>query len=280
MPMPSTTALLLNGAVALIAVASVVTIGRSMLGVEQTEPCSARYANAVQWSLEREDGGLMTTSDLQARLGATDWGLMDRVTVVKADHAAGSALAINLASKRPAATSSPSTGAGFEWVPQSAGPVAAACASYAFKLDRQFDFAAGGRLPGLIGGPAGSDRKDPKAFSVRLAWDEKGELDILSHAPGADSLRTVANERHASELPRGQWVNVDQEVILNTPGRSDGIVRVWLDGKLSFESHKVAFRTDATATVRGVLAEVAYARQPTTRDAASPVMVTPFEFRW
>jgi hypothetical protein len=274
MRMPSQTAILLNGAVALIAVASVVTMGRSMIGTD-AETCRVRYDNAIQWSLQRDDGQLLTASDLQARLGATDWGLMERVSVVKVDHGPGSALAVDLASHR-AATQSP--GAGFEWGPQSAGPVAAACVSYAFKLDRDFDFAAGGRLPGLLGGPSGSDRKAPEAFSARLAWDDKGQLDIVSQAPeGAARLK---NEYHASELPRGRWVMVDQEVVVNTPGRSDGILRVWLDGKLRFENRGVAFRTGAGSAVRGVLAEVAYARQPSARDNAAPVLLTPFEYRW
>lgn len=281
MRLPSTTALLLNGAVALIAVASIVTMGRSMLGGDEIESCRARYLNAVQWSLQRDSGELLTTSDLQARLGASDWGLMERVTVVKADHGTGTALAVDLMGKGSrAAAGSRAPGAGFEWSPQSAGPVAAACTSYAFKLDRQFDFAAGGRLPGLLGGPIGSDRNTPEAFSVRLAWDDKGQLDIHGHMPGLGSPRGVANERHTVELPRGRWVSVDQEVVLNTPGRSDGLVRVWLDGRLRFESRSVAFRTDARAAVRGVLSEVAYVRPPGTRDATSPVLVTPFEFRW
>ncbi len=282
MRMPSTTALLLNGGVALIAVASVATMGRSMLVREEIETCRARYSNAVQWSLLRDDGQLLSTSDLQARLGASDWGLMDRVTVVKADHAAGSALAVDLAGRSSTVAASPaqSTGAGFEWSPQSAGPVPAACATYSFKLDRDFDFAAGGRLPGLIGGPAGSDRNTPEAFSVRVAWNEDGLLDLHTQFPGASTSRALRNERDAIEVPRGRWVTVDQEVVLNTPGRDDGIVRVWVDGRLRFESHKAAFRTDTAGAVRGVLAEVAYARPSTSRDSASSVLVTPFEYRW
>ncbi|MFN3744029.1 MAG: polysaccharide lyase [Hyphomicrobiaceae bacterium] len=281
MRLPSTTALLLNGAVALIAVASVAAMGRSMLVGDAAEPCRSRYPNAVQWSLQRDDGELLTASDLQARLSATDWGIIDRVTVVRADHSAGSALAVDLSGRRASIHAIPSepVGAGFEWGPQSAGPVTAACASYAFKLDRQFAFGPGGRLPGLLGGSSGDSRAAPDAFSVRLAWDDRGQLDILSHLAAAGAPR-VANERSGTELPRGRWVSVDQEVVLNTPGRADGIVRVWLDGKLHFESRKVAFRADAHATVRGVLAEVAYARPPAARTSESRVLVTPFEFRW
>lgn len=282
MRLPSTTALLLNGAVALIAVASVVAMGRSMFIRDDVESCRVRYSNAVQWSLQRDDGQLLTASDLQARLGGTDWGLMDRATVVKADHKAGSALAVDLAGGlgRTATTPSQSTGAGFEWSPQSAGPVAAACLSYAFKFGRDFDFAAGGRLPGLLGGPAGSDRKTPEAFSVRVAWDDKGQLDLHTQFPGMNTSRALSNELDTAELPRGRWVTVDQEVILNTPGLSDGVVRVWVDGKLRYESRKATYRAETAAAVRGVLAEVAYARQPGPRDGASEVLVTPFEFRW
>jgi hypothetical protein len=269
------TVILLNGAVALIGIASIVTIGRSMLGGNEAVPCRERYDNAVQWSLLRDDGHLLTPSDLQARLGASEWGVLDRVNVVKVNHGPGTALAVDLGARHSAAQSH---GAGFQWGPQSAGPVAAACASYAFKLDPKFDFAAGGRLPGLLGGPTASDHTAPEAFSARLSWDDSGRLNILAQAQGG--ARPLANERHTAELPRGRWVAVDQEVILNTPGQNDGVLRVWLDGKLSFESLKVAFRTDAGAAVRGILAEVAYARPPMARDDASPVLLTPFEFRW
>lgn len=279
MRIPGTTVLMLNGAAVLIAVASVVTMGRSMIGSDP-ESCGARYPNAVQWSLRRDDGTLLSTTDLQARLGATDWGLMERVTVVKADRA-GAALNVDLsgAGTRTTAGAARAPGAGFEWMPQSAGPVAAACATYALKLDSTFDFAAGGRLPGLLGGPSGSDRNAPEAFSVRLGWDNKGGLDVLGQIPAGGSLR-ISNDRETVELPRGRWFTVDQEVVLNTPGQSDGIVRVWLDGKLRFESHGLALRSKDSAAVRGVLAEVAYARPSVARNTANTVQVTPFEFRW
>jgi hypothetical protein len=280
MRMPSTTVLLLNGAAALIAVASIVTMGRSIMFGEDVEACQARYANAIQCSLRRDDGTLLSTTDLQARLGATDWGLMERVTVVKADRVAA-VLAVNLsgAATRTAAGASRAPGAGFEWMPQSAGPVAAACASYALKLDGTFDFAAGGRLPGLLGGPSGSARTAPEAFSVRLGWDSNGAIDVVGQIPAGGSSR-ITNERDRVELPRGRWFTVDQEIILNTPGQSDGIVRVWLDGNLRFENRGLVLRSNDHAAVRGVLAEVAYVRPSVARDVANTVQITPFEFRW
>ncbi len=284
MRMPSTTAILLNGAAALVAVASIVTMGRSILGSDQQASCRERYTSAVQWSLQRESGELLTPQDLQARLGSTDWGLVEHISVVKASNPQGAALEVDLLgpadkATRVAAPAQPA-GAGFEWTPQLIDGPRAGCASYGLFLDPKFSFAAGGRLPGIFGGRASEDREAPNAFSTRLSWNAEGKLDIYGHMPGLASSRGITNELNEALLPRGRWVAVDQEVVLNTPGRSDGVLRVWLDGKLSLESRNVAFRADKGAAVRGILAEVAYTRQPAQADANGRVLIAPFEFRW
>jgi hypothetical protein len=279
MRMPSTTAILLNGAVALIAVASVVTMGRSILGTEQRTSCRERYDNAVQWSLQRENGDLLTPHDLQARLGSTDWGLIERVSVVKASNPQGAALEVDLRGA-PATAAGQPAGAGFEWAPQMIDGPRAGCASYGLYLDPKFSFASGGRLPGIFGGRTSDDREAPNAFSTRLTWNAEGVLDIYGHMPGLASSRSITNERNEASLPRGRWIAVDQEVVLNTPGRSDGVLRVWFDGKLIFENRGVNYRTDADSAVRGILAEVAYTREPAPGEADNRVSIAPFEFRW
>jgi hypothetical protein len=284
MRLPSTTAILLNGAAALVAVASIVTMGRSILGSDQNGSCRERYTNAVQWSLQRENGELLTPSDLQARLGSTDWGLMERVTVVKASNSQGAALEVDL--RGPAdqdqrtATPAQPAGAGFEWAPQLIDGPRAGCASYGLFLDPKFSFASGGRLPGIYGGRSSEDRDAPNAFSARLAWNADGKLEIYGHMPGLSSSRGITNELGETLLQRGRWIAVDQEVVLNTPGRSDGALRVWLDGKLSLESRNVAFRGDKDSGVRGILAEIAYTRPPASSEGNGRVSIAPFEFRW
>jgi hypothetical protein len=279
MRMPSMTAILLNGAVALVAVASIVTMGRSIFGTEQRMSCRERYDNAVQWSLQRENGDLLTPSDLQARLGSTDWGLIERVSVVKASNPQGAALEVDLLRARATAPGQPA-GAGFEWAPQLIDGPRAGCASYGLYLDPKFSFAAGGRLPGIFGGRTSDDREAPSAFSTRLAWNADGVVDVYGQMPGLASSRGITNERHEASLPRGRWIAVDQEVVLNAPGRSDGILRMWFDGKLIFENRSVNFRTDTDSAIRGILAEVAYAREPAPGDANGRLSIAPFEFRW
>jgi hypothetical protein len=284
MRMPSTTVILLNGAVALVAVASIVTMGRSIIGADRQASCRERYTNAVQWSLQGQSGDLLTPTELQARLGSTDWGLLDRVHVVKANNPQGAALEIDLldpANKggRETAAAGPA-GAGFEWAPQLIDGPRAGCASYSLFLDPNFSFAGGGRLPGIFGGRASEDREAPDAFSTRLAWNADGMLEIFGHMPGLASTRGVTNELGETPLPRGRWIAVDQEVVLNTPGRRDGVLRVWLDGRLSLESRSLSFRADKDSAIRGILAETAYARQPASGDGSGRVAIAPFEFRW
>lgn len=284
MRMPSTTVILLNGAVALVAVASIVTMGRSILGSDQQASCRERYTNAVQWSLHRQSGELLTPSELQARLGSTDWGLIERVHVVKANNPQGAALEIDLLGVANNGTREiPATqpaGAGFEWAPQLIDGPRAGCASYSLFLDPKFSFADGGRLPGIFGGRTSEDREAPDAFSTRLAWNADGMLEIYGHMPGLTSARGVTNQLGETSLPRGRWVAVDQEVVLNTPGRSDGVLRVWLDGKLSLESRGLSFRADKESAIRGILAEAAYARQPASSNGNGKLSIAPFEFRW
>ncbi len=47
-------------------------------------------------------------------------------------------------------------------------------------------------------------------------------------------------------LERNRWYAIEQYVKLNTPGRSDGILRAWVDGHLAFEKTDIRYRdTDA-----------------------------------
>ena len=83
-------------------------------------------------------------------------------------------------------------------------------------------------------------------------------------------------------LPRGRWVKIDQEVILNEPDREDGVLRVWLDGALAIDKGNIAYRVKPDVTLTGVAADIFYngedikGRAP----ADAKVLVSPFEIRW
>lgn len=284
MARPSKLSIVFNGGAAIVILGSAALIARSYIVGDSVPACEARYGAGVQWSFEREGGGeLMSPYDLQARLAGTDWGLIQRADIVSvANSPAGGALQVDLG-KEVADNGEPiekRLGVGFQWKPSDLQQASAACLSYSMFIPEGFEFGPGGRLPGLMGGAAEEPADDKSAFSTRFAWTEKGDLNVHGDVPGAPSGRGITNERRSPELPRGRWVKLEQEVVLNVPGQKNGIMRVWMDGSLVLERRNVAYRKDAAAKITAVLADVSYRRPPAKQSSNAKVWLTPFELRW
>lgn len=43
-------------------------------------------------------------------------------------------------------------------------------------------------------------------------------------------------------LEKNRWYSIEQHLRLNTPGRKDGVIRAWVDGRLAFERRDIRFR--------------------------------------
>ncbi len=292
MKLPSTTAIVLNGAAMLIAGASLVVVVRSVVIAEEVAPCKDRFQQASRLSLDR-NGVAMSLGDLQGQLGNTDWGLMSGGRVVKLKSGpAPFALELDLATA-PSAKRVGSSGAnvdetredragiGFTWAPQSFSKPIAACLSYSVFLPDGFSFGRGGRLPGFLGTSSlDSEAKEP-AFSTRLQWGVNGDTEVQADVPGFPEGKTFSRDRAGFKLERGRWIELEQELVLNAPGRNDGVIRVWRDGKLVLEKKDMPFRVKPSVMMAGVLAE-AVAGEPMPGQSAGPqkIWLTPFELRW
>jgi hypothetical protein len=277
--LPSRTVLLLNGAAIIVAGASLAVVLRSAFVTEDTPPCKERYASATRFSLER-GGAPVTPAELQGQLANTDWGLVNaaRVVPVKAG-AAKYALELDLA-KAPSAvraTADERAGVGFSWLPQTFKRREAACLTYSVLPGDGFSFGRGGRLPGL----QGSSPADGTSFSVRFAWNADGALETYPQLPQWAEGRSLDGKRGKTALKPGHWTELEQEIVLNAPGKADGILRVWQDGRLVVERTDVVFRTSPSVTLSGVLAEtVGGAPQDEAKRASQKITITPFELRW
>jgi hypothetical protein len=75
---------------------------------------------------------------------------------------------------------------------------------------------------------------------------------------------------------------IEQEVILNEPGKKNGVVRIWLDGKFAGENKKLGLRSDAGLAMAGVRADVHFGSvlSPSVAPADTQVRLTPFVVRW
>ena len=77
-------------------------------------------------------------------------------------------------------------------------------------------------------------------------------------------------------------MKLEEEVVLNDPKQEDGILRVWIDGKLAIDRSNLIFRTRPEVAITGVGADVHYGRDDPVGGAPKDVTIwlTPLEIRW
>src|SRR5262249_5954633 len=151
-------------------------------------------------------------------LGGKDVGVIDSVTIGPLkDAPAPLVMAVSLrkGSVSPLGIATPfAGGTTFPWHPRVLKGKASACLSYSMLLPADFEFHRGGVLPG-IAGTDGAEQGDK--FAVQLAWrtTEGGGVTLRARESGVS--RGMPAELQTFELPRGRWIKVEQEVVLNTP---------------------------------------------------------------
>ncbi|XP_067675676.1 uncharacterized protein [Haliotis asinina] len=142
--------------------------------------------------------------------------------------------------------------------------------SYKVRFDDNFDFAYGGKLPGLYGGgvncTAGGDPgKD--CFTSRFIWRTGGMGGVALYTtaqqtPGFCATEGVeCNDAWGHRLGSGSfqfqtgiWYTIQQTVLLNTPGQADGYVRIVVGGVGKvFDVRNVVIRESLDVKVDGIL---------------------------
>jgi hypothetical protein len=278
MRLPSTKFMVFNAAAALVGLAAVVAAARSVLMPAGLAPCTERYHSMTAFALERS-GTTLTAADLQASLGGRDVGVLENVTIgpVK-DAPAPLSVAVAL---RQASSAEPKGGATFPWEPRVLQGKTSACLSYHVLFPSNFDFQRGGALPGITGADAGPQGD---TFVARLAWRPKAAGGATVRVAENGATRALPVERSGFDFPRGRWVKLEQEVVLNTPKKNDGTLRVWVDGTLAIDRTDIAFRAKPDVAMSGVSVDVFYGSAPDDTQAMAPketkVWLSPFELRW
>lgn len=271
-----------NAAAALIGVAAVVAAARTILVSADATPCSERYHSMTQFAVER-GGAPLTAADLQASLNGRDIGVIENVAVAAVSNAPRPhAMSVLLRRPQAAPQGNAALGASFPWEPRVLQDKTSACLSFSVLLPADFDFHRGGALPGIVGGDKAERGGD--GFLARLAWRPKGFGGATLRVSEKGVVRALPAERQGFELPRGKWVSLEQEVVLNAPGQGDGVLRVWADGKLVIDRADLVYRANASSGISGLAVDVFYGASPDDTQAATPkearVWLTPLEVRW
>ena len=138
-----------------------------------------------------------------------------------------------------------------------------ACLSVEVLVPGDFDWGAGGGKLGwgLWGGAIGCTSGGCPAAS-QTGW-------VQRNVRGSNNGTRVPGQRLYSyhlnrdgehgeygapmPMPKGRWMRIEQEIVMNTPGRADGYARAWVDGKQYGEMRALAFRCSWKWATRGLI---------------------------
>lgn len=242
--------------------------------------CSARYPVATQMSLQKPNGAALSPAEFQARVGFGERGVIENTVVRSTDGPMPLVLDFKLGGPVTA-----DTGAAFPWSLPGVTKAKSACLSYSVFVPNDFDFGAGGTLPGLFGTTAaGGNGRLQTGFNTRIAWNDEAGVGVLTN------LSSSTNDVEGGELgrylsgfkmPRGRWVRIEQEAVLNSPNAKDGLLRVWIDGRLSVEDPAIAWRGTGNVQLGGALIDIGYVHIANrTEKKPTKLSISPLQLSW
>jgi hypothetical protein len=265
-----------NVAGGLVALSALMAAARVMLVPATARPCGERYANTMKFQLQR-DGEVLSTADIQARIGGNEAGL-ENVDVVKPrDARIPAALRVSL---HGGASVAAGGGMSFPWQPRAVRNETAACLSYEVFLHGDLEYQGGGTLPGLRG--MDQSMQTPESFTANLAWKQDGQPGVSLSLKGEGEAQHLRIDNDSLNIAKGRWIKVDEEVILNAPGQDNGVLRVWVDGALAIDRTDLSYRSKPEVTIAGVSADVRYGREDANAapSADTKIWISPFEISW
>lgn len=164
-------------------------------------------------------------------------------------------------------------GAGFNILPFDSFNGNEATLQFDVYFPSNFEFVKGGKLVGMYGGGNGcsgctSDvTVRSNCFSARMCWGANGNgfpylylpLDA-NHEPDFCKLNIGSNcdarcglaFNQTRYFEKNKWNTVKEYVKMNTPGRSDGILQVWVNGVKKVDYRKMIWRSKTTVGVKGI----------------------------
>jgi hypothetical protein len=127
--------------------------------------------------------------------------------------------------------------------------------SYRLRFEAGFDFVKGGKIPGLTGGKGntGGDVPDGRdGWSARMMWRSGGaavQYVYYPDQPGGYGEDFEWSENGNKRFPPGTWVQVEHRIVINTPGKRDGLIQAWWNGELALDIHELRFRDVDTFSI-------------------------------
>eukprot|EP00914_Ancora_sagittata_P001308 GHVO01003456.1.p1 GENE.GHVO01003456.1~~GHVO01003456.1.p1 ORF type:complete len:532 (+),score=32.44 GHVO01003456.1:160-1596(+) len=140
--------------------------------------------------------------------------------------------------------------------------------TYSVFFPADFEWVLGGKLPGLYGGKeecsGGKDAGEMGCFSTRLMWRQQGAGELYLYAPKKQSRSLCADPHNVCDasygysigresfyFALGKWTEVKQTVVLNTPGKQDGVFWLDVNGKRVLMRGDIVYRNVSNGSENG-----------------------------
>ena len=262
-----------------------------MFVAEYVEPCSTRYGTMMSFpQLETTADNskrVINNDELAAIFGLSSWGVNENARVQNAEGLGNrSVIEVRFpnGSYGPRAKKPLKGGISYRWRHGRPEPMTAACLSYGLFLPGNFTFHSGGKLPGLFGRArpaAEAASTQTESFASRIGFSPTGVAGMVSLQPQSPTSGPLAFKSGNWVLPTGRWLKIDQEVVFNKLGESDGIVRVWVDGDMLVDDRTIQFRKSQDLHIDGVMGDLYYDGEDNLPlQGETTARITPFELRW
>ncbi len=264
---------------------------------EEIAQCSKRFPVATELSFRSSEGTQLTPIEFQSVLSGESQNILENTEFVEVDgNQSGVALKVRMGDKsiHDADGEQQISGVKFRWAPSSYDNSGTGCLTYKVMLPEDFDFSRAGALPGFHG-EGDTKNDDGKAqdfkFVSRVNWGQNGEISVRFVRDGEERKMKPVGWGSSRRFKPGQWVDLEQEFVANSPTEADGMYRLWVNGELVMDQEHVAWAPAGTAQLLGITGAVGYTPRKKNRGRADDqnddtksrvhfVHVTPFQFRW
>lgn len=146
-------------------------------------------------------------------------------------------------------------------------------ARYYLRIDESWNTSRGnGKLPGPAGrygrgGWGGRTSDGTNGWSARMRFGKSffgpdfidiGYYTYHANMPKIYGENMPWNKDNRGSLKKNQWYCIETYVKLNTIGKSDGILRGWVDGYLAMEEKNITFRTTPELKIEEFWVDIYY----------------------
>jgi hypothetical protein len=193
--------------------------------------------------------------DFESGIGSWGGGAIQNASAVDSPSGSGKAMLV-----RAPGDNDGKTGRGVDVRPAITA-VDEAWLKYRVFFPNDFDWWAGGKLPGLAGVSGGlasfstsaGGTYDPRSWSGRILFIQEGRMKsylYVTHAGGSDHAEYGLMSNWTTTLRKNTWHTIELHYKLNSPGQNNGLFEGYVDGVRGIRLADVQYRDATHPTLR------------------------------